>query len=303
MGIGDDAAVLTGDPAIVATHDLLVEGVHFRRETTGLSDLGHRALAVNLSDVAAMGAEPVAVLVGLGLPDDGVSASVGDLYDGLEALAARVGATVAGGDISASSVFFIGVTAIGRLPAGRAPVRRSGARAGDVLCVTGTLGGSAAGLAVLDDPTAAQGIVATAAGRAFDRHRRPEPRLAEGRLLADGGATAMLDISDGLGIDAMRLARASGVRLDIDVDRIPVDSSTTAVAEALGRDPLRLAWAGGEDYELLVTLPPPAADEVAATLPAGLTTIGRVAAGAPAVNPHTRGEPLDLGDPGYVHHV
>ncbi|MGI9540235.1 MAG: thiamine-phosphate kinase, partial [Miltoncostaeaceae bacterium] len=224
-------------------------------------------------------------------------------YGGMEALAGRTGVTVAGGDISASATFFIAITVIGRLPAGRGAILRSGARPGHALCVTGTLGGSTAGLAVLDDPAAAEGVAAAAADEAVRRHRRPEPRLAEGRLLGGAGATAMLDVSDGLGVDALRLARASGVRIDVDVGRIPIDPSATAVGQALARDPLRLAWAGGEDYELLVTLPPPTVDDVAATLPAGLTTIGRVTEGPPSVRTRSAGAAVELGDGGYMHHV
>ena len=303
VGIGDDAAVLTGDPAIVATHDLLIEGVHFRRETTGPEDLGHRCLAVNLSDLAAMGAEPVAALVGLGLPANGSTETTDGLYRGMEALAARVGATIAGGDISASPTFVVAVTAIGRIPAGRGPVRRSEARPGDVLAVTGSLGGSAAGLAVLDDPSLSSGIDEDAAREALRRHRRPEARLAEGRLLAEAGATAMLDISDGLGVDAERLARSSDVAIEIDLDRLPIDPSAAALASALGSDPRLMAWSGGEDYELLVALPPATAERTAASLPAGLTVIGHARAGAPSATARVGGEPLAVEHSGYLHHV
>ena len=156
LGIGDDAAVLDVGGRAVVTHDMLVEGVHFRLATTGLRDLGWKALAVNLSDLAAMGAEPVAALVGLGLPAGALGpGDVDDLYAGMDELAAAAGVTVAGGDVTSCPALVLGVTAVGRAAAGAEPVRRSGARPGDLLCVTGRLGAAAAGLRLLEDPRAA----------------------------------------------------------------------------------------------------------------------------------------------------
>ena len=221
LGIGDDAAIIDLGGRAVVTHDMLVEGVHFRLSTTDPADLGAKAVAANLSDLAAMGVEPVALLVGLGLPrgfaDDGAADA---LSAGIEAMARRHGVTVAGGDVTLSPALVIGITAIGRPMAGVEPLLRSGACPGDLLCVTGTLGASAAGLALLEDPALLPGLGVRA--DLLAAHRRPEPRVSAGQALAAGGAHAMLDISDGLVLDAGRLARASGVRCRIDLPRIPL---------------------------------------------------------------------------------
>ena len=157
LGIGDDAAVLDDDPATVVTSDVLVEGVHFRRRPSGWRDVGHRALAVNLSDLAAMGARPLAAVVGLVLPTDPPLApdEVDELYEGMEGLAARHGLTVAGGDVSVGPALVLAVTALGRMAPGVAPRRRAGARPGDLLCVTGAVGAAAAGLLLLEEPARA----------------------------------------------------------------------------------------------------------------------------------------------------
>ncbi len=274
IGIGDDAAVLAGDPAMVATHDLLIEDVHFRA-STDFHDLGPKALAVNLSDLAAMGAEPVAALVGLGLPEG--RGEVADLYAGMEALAARVGATIAGGDLTAAPCLVIAVTALGRLSRGTAPVCRGGGRPGDWICVTGAVGGAAAGLLALEDPA----VGASLAPEAVRRQLRPQPRLAEGRLLREAGAHAMLDVSDGVALDALRLARASGLGAEVDLELLPLGPGVAEVAGRTGRDAQLLAATGGDDYELLVALPAATAIAVAPRLPAGLTRIGRLTGGEP----------------------
>ena len=274
IGIGDDAAVLADDPPTVATHDLLVEGVHFPASSDP-HDVGHKALAVNLSDLAAMGADPVAALVGLGLPEGGAGGE--ELMAGVEALAARVGATVAGGDLTAAPCLLVAVTALGRLPLGAAPVRRSGAQPGDWICVTGAVGGAAAALLALERPDAAVSLPP----ETMRRLRRPQPRLAEGRLLREAGAHAMLDVSDGVGLDALRLARASGVVAEIELDLLPLGPGVTEMAAAADRDAGLLAATGGDDYELLVALPAATANAVGPRLPAGLTRVGRIAEGHP----------------------
>lgn len=294
LGIGDDGAVLDGDPAVVLVHDMLVEDVHFRWRTATPDDVGHRALAVNLSDIAAMGAEPVAVLVGLGMPAGPAGAAiVAGLYAGMEALAAATGCTIAGGDTTRARQTVVGVTVVGRMRPGVPPVRRDGARPGDLLYVTGPLGGSAAGLAILeqvraipDDP------------RLRTRHLRPHARLAEGAALAGAGAHAMLDCSDGLGIDLQRMALASGVRAVLDLDRVPVDEGVPRVAALLGRDPVDLAVAGGEDYELIVALPPGPTPEGVHLLP-----IGHVETGAPGLCVRRDGREVTLDDLGWDHDV
>ena len=280
LGIGDDAAVIDlGGPAVV-THDMLVEDVHFRLGTTGLRDLGARAVAVNLSDLAAMGAEPVAVIVGLGLPrgfsDDGRADA---LSAGVEDEAAAHGVTVAGGDVTAAPVLVIGVTAIGRPAPGVAPLRRSGARPGDLLCVTGALGASAAGLALLEDPSLLPSLPQR--GALVAAHLRPVPRLAAGRALAAGGARAMMDLSDGLGLDAGRLGRASGVRARIDLADVPLAAGVAEVARALGREPSLMAATGGDDYELLAAVPPDRLDALRGALDVPLTVVGTLVGGEP----------------------
>ncbi|MDX6556854.1 MAG: thiamine-monophosphate kinase [Miltoncostaeaceae bacterium] len=277
LGIGDDAAALDDDPATIVTIDLLVDGVHFRRATTDGRDLGHKALAVNLSDLAAMGARPVAAVVGLGLPADLEAEELEAIYAGMEELAERHGLTVAGGDVTSAPALTIAVTALGRMPEGTAPARRSGGRPGDLLCVTGALGAGAAGLLVLDDPEIARDL--PEAGDLAAAHRRPEPRLAAGAALAAGGVHALMDLSDGLALDAGRLARASGVAAVIDLDALPLAPGVAEVARRAGQEPDVLAATGGDDYELLAAIAPEDLDRLrdAAGLP--LTPVGRLEAG------------------------
>ncbi len=279
LGIGDDAAVIDGDPRTIVTQDLLVEGVHFRRSTSTLTDIGHKAVAVNLSDLAAMGATPIAVFIGLALPTDDRldGADIDALYAGMESVAARHGVTIAGGDITYAPAFVLAVTALGQMPAGVEPCRRSTARTGDVVCVTGTLGGAAAGLLLLDRPDLAGGIAEADALR--DASRRPSPRIQAGRRLAADGATAMMDCSDGLALDASRLAAASGVGIEIDLDAVPLAPGVRRVAEAAGCAADLLAATGGDDYELIVTAPAALVDRLAAVIDVPLTALGRVVAG------------------------
>jgi thiamine-monophosphate kinase len=245
VGIGDDAAVLAGGWCV--SLDLLIEDVHFRMRTTSARDLGWKAIAVNLSDLAAMGAEPVCALVGLGLPPDLSSDVLDELFAGLDACASAYGAQIVGGDMSRASALTLSVTVIGRA---ERPARRDGARPGDIVCVTGALGGSRAGLALLE------GLDAEVAERAslVERHVRPLPQLAAGQSLA-GAVHAMMDVSDGLATDAARLAAASGVSVRVDLDRVPVAPGADVVARVLAREPGWFAAAGGEDYELVCALP------------------------------------------------
>lgn len=282
LGIGDDAALLRlGDPA-VATHDMLVEGVHFRRATTSWRDLGAKALAVNVSDIAAMGAVPVAALVGLGLPPDMDDAAVAELYAGIEEVAGEHGLTVAGGDITSAPLLVLGITALGRPQEGVAPVRRFGARAGDVLCVTGPLGAAAAGLVLLERP----GLLPDLPGRdaLIAAQRRPRPRVAAGLALAAGGTRAMLDVSDGLALDALRLARASGVRARIHLAGVPAAPGVAEVARAVGEDPGLFAVTGGEDYGLLAAVPAELLDGLRAALDGALHPVGELDAGEPGLD-------------------
>lgn len=267
VGIGDDAAVLAApDARVVATTDLLVEGRHFRRDWSGPADIGAKAAAQNLADVAAMGAVPVALLVGFAAPGDLAVGWARDLMAGIAGECARAGATVAGGDVSSAESVLLAVTALGDLE-GRDPVTRSGARPGDVLACAGVLGPSAAGLALLE-----AGL--TDPAELIAAHRRPAPPYAAGAQAGAFGATAMIDVSDGLLADAGHLARASGVQIDIDTSLLPAHPGLAAAAAALGRpSPLDWMLTGGEDHALAAAFP---AD---CSIPSYWTVIGQIRAG------------------------
>ena len=270
LGPGDDAAVVAApDGRVVATTDLLVEGRHFRRDWSSAFDVGRKAAAQNLADVVAMGARPTALLVGLGAPADLPAAWATGLADGLAHECALVGATVVGGDVVRSDTVVIAVTALGDLE-GRAPVTRSGAAPGDVVALAGRLGWAAAGLAVLGRGFRSPRVLA-------DAHRVPAPPYASGRAAALGGATAMLDVSDGLIQDAGHLAAASGVLVALDTTRITVDAPVAEAAAAFNADPLLWVLGGGDDHALLATFP------AGTALPEGFVAIGEVVAGEPAV--------------------
>ncbi|WP_129337473.1 thiamine-phosphate kinase [Cellulomonas endophytica] len=289
---GDDAAVVAApDGRFVVTTDVLVEGRHFRRAWSGGRDVGHRAAVQNLADVAAMGARPTALVVALVAPADLPVAWVQDLARGLADACAPVGAGVVGGDLSGGDAVVVAVTAHGDLE-GRAPVTRSGARPGDVVAHAGRRGWSAAGLALLGAG------LGDADGGLVAAFLRPDAPLPAGPAAARAGATAMLDLSDGLLRDAGRLARASGVVLDLaeprevfsaDLDRL------AAAAAAVGEDPVGWVLAGGEDHGLLATFP------AGAALPAGFRPVGRVlpADGGPAVR--VAGGPPPRGATGWDH--
>ena len=250
LGIGDDAAVLAG--GWCTSLDLLIEDVHFRMRTTSAHDLGWKAIAVNLSDLAAMGADPICALVGLGLPAEVSPELLDELFGGFDACASAYGAQIVGGDLSRAPVLTLAVTVLGR--AAR-PALRDGALPGDVVCVTGALGGSRAGFELLE------GLELSLPERSalVERHVRPVPLIAEGRMLARV-SHAMMDLSDGLATDARRLASASGAAVRIDLDRVPVQAGAERVAQAGGRTPGWFAAAGGEDYELVCALPRDAFD-------------------------------------------
>ena len=268
VGVGDDAAVLaTPDSRVVATMDLLVEGRHFRRDWSGPVEIGGKAAARSLADVAAMGAAPIALLVGLAAPRDLPIIWAEDLATGLAQECARAGASVAGGDISEAASITLAVTALGDL-AGGAPVTRAGARPGDLVAVAGSLGHSAAGLALLQAGLAEPASLLAA-------HRWPRPPYDAGPEAARLGATSMIDISDGLGQDLGHVAAASGVLINIDSARLGPDEALRAAAGTLGgKDPLDWVLAGGEDHALAATFPP------GTDLPERWVVIGRVGAGS-----------------------
>jgi thiamine-monophosphate kinase len=294
VGSGDDAAVTVPGGATATSVDAIVEGVHFSRGSSSLGQIGAKALAVALSDLAAMGAEAGEAYVVLGIPSDLDEDGCLELLDGMEKVATETGTALAGGDVTRAPALTLAVTVVGHAVRPEDFVTRSGARPGDTLVVTGELGAAAAGLLLLEgvnpaerppegrSPFVGHSATNSERGRALiDRQLKPRPRLEAGRALAEAGATAMIDLSDGLGGDARHLAEASGVSLRIDAGALPLAAGLDEVAAAAGRDPLELAVSGGEDYELLAALPTeklPAAAAAAAEH-GGLTQIGAALAG------------------------
>jgi len=276
LGSGDDAAITVPGGATATSVDALVDGVHFRREWSSPAQIGHKALASALSDLAAMGAEPGEAYVVLGVPTDLNEDDCLELLDGIVELAAASGTSLVGGDVTRAPALTVAMTVVGHAPEPEQMVARAGARAGDVLALSGEIGGAVAGLLALERPQLAAGVAAATAERLRARQLEPRPRLAAGRALAGGGATAMIDLSDGLGGDARHLAAASGVGLQIEADALPLDLGVAEIAAAAGRDPLELAAGGGEDYELLVTLPGERFEAAAAAVSESGTTLTRI---------------------------
>lgn len=281
LGIGDDAAAIdAGRGPVIATTDALIEGVHFRREWIGARDLGRKALAVNVSDLAAMGAKPVAALLALSVPAEASAGELRDFFMGLSDGARRWDCPLAGGDLTRAPQWTISVTALGVPAARRAGkpviVRRSTARAGQSVYITGRPGESGAGLMALSRGIAAPKLIA--------RHNRPEPRIREGALLARiCPDLAMLDVSDGIWCDSGRIAEASGCAIEIEAAALPVSAVITAFSEGEGIDPLEPVLFGGEDYELMFCTQKSAESIARAFKREGIgteiTRIGRVAAG------------------------
>jgi thiamine-monophosphate kinase len=274
-GLGDDCAVLQpGEGLLVASTDVSVEGVHFRRDWLTLEEIGWRATAAALSDLAADAADAAGVLVAVTAPDDASDADVVAAMSGAGAAAAEAGARIVGGDLSAGPAWSLAVTVLGWTAT---PVTRADARAGDILWVTGALGAPRAALEALRRGEMPE----PHARRAF---ARPTPRLVAGRWLARRGAHAMIDVSDGLGQDASHLAAASGVALTLELNQLPVAPAARSMAERLGELPEQFAAESGEEYELLVALPERFDDEDALAFRNAcsltLTRIGAVSSGA-----------------------
>jgi thiamine-monophosphate kinase len=287
IGPGDDAAVLRAPRGhVVVSTDLLVEQQHFRREWSTAHDIGRRAAAQNLSDVNAMGGTATALTVGLGAPGDLPASWVLELADGLAEEAALVGASVIGGDLTRADRVVVAVTVLGVCDV--APVRRSGARPGDVVAVAGRLGWSAGGLAVLGRGFRSPRVLVEA-------YRRPEPPYAAGPAAAQAGATAMIDVSDGLLADLGHVAADSGVAIDLRADAFEVGEPLVAVGAAIGADPLAFVLGGGEDHALAATFPPDV------ELPDGFHEVGRVGdAGPDGPRVTLDGAPYD-GPAGWTH--
>lgn len=256
VGLGDDAAVVhPGSGSLVLTTDMLIEDVHFDRGSISPHELGAKSIVVNVSDIAAMAGSPRYALVSLGLPDDVEAKWVVELYGGMREACDEYALTLVGGDTNRADVVVLSVTVVGEVARGRA-VTRGGAHPGDLVVVTGDLGGAAGGLLVSRMPAAeAARALSTPWGRdLLDALFRPVARVGEGQTLAQSGATAMMDLSDGLAKDLSRLCAESGVGARLDLSRVPVSPALRQAAPALGVDALELAIGGGEDYELLATI-------------------------------------------------
>ncbi|MBI4259373.1 MAG: thiamine-phosphate kinase [Actinobacteria bacterium] len=259
LGVGDDAALVEGSrpgAELVLTTDMLVEGVHFDRAVVAPRDLGYKAIVVNVSDVAAMAGSPRYALLSLGLSPGVEPAWVMELYGGIRAACDEYALSLVGGDLSRGRDVVLAVTVVGAVQSGRA-VPRSGARAGDRIVVTGALGAAAGGLALTRTPPARLGdALGSDWGRELLRALdRPVARVGEAETLAQAGATAMMDLSDGLALDLHRLCRESGVGARVRLADVPVAPQVRLLAGVLDVDPLALALSGGEDYELVATLP------------------------------------------------
>ncbi len=297
---GDDAAVAEHQGPVVISVDALVEGVHFTLPEFSHLAVGRKALAAALSDLAAMGAEADQAYVVLGIPTDAAEPDLLELADGLAEVARREGVSVVGGDVTRAPALLLSVTAVGSQPADSPLITRAGATPGDRVVVTGELGGASAALRLLQRPPGERSR-RSADERLLDRQLDPQPRLAAGRALAAAGATAMIDVSDGLAADAGHLARAAGVGIEIQLEKLPLAAGLAAAAggEAEARE---MAASGGEDLELLACLAPGRLAEASAAVEASgcaLTEIGEVVEGGDAVVRDSDGRVLDL--PGYDH--
>ncbi len=277
--VGDDCAVFEiGDTIWVAASDMLTHGHHFK-DWAAPEDVGYKAVAVNASDVAAMGGTPRFILTSGGAPDPQTALRC---FEGVMEACERFGIYPLGGDTTRADALTVDVAILGELATG--PVLRSGARPGNLLSVTGELGAGAAGLLALEQDVSGY-------ERLIRRYLRPEPRTGAGRAAAGLGASAMMDLSDGLASDVRRVCERSGVGCEVDLNLLPVEGDTRELAQSLGHDPGILAATGGEDYELLICAPEQILDGLAESIDVPLTVIGEITQGDVAFK---RGdEPVD----------
>ena len=296
LGAGDDGAVYVTPPGYgqVISTDTMVEGIHFTKETMSFSDVGYRICAVNFSDMAAMGAEPVALVLSLALPKDLPLEDLENCYHGIRECCRKYSVNLLGGDMTASlgGVILTG-TVVGIVASDRA-VKRSGAQVGDVVFVTETVGDSAAGLAAIlhQCDTDFPGLT--------KRHRRPEAQIQLGKILREAGATSLNDISDGLSQELNEIAAASRVIINLDKDKIPLSEETIRLGKRLGTDSLNWAFTGGEDYELAGTISPKNWEKIKGSHP--VTEIGIVCdKGAGQVFIKSKNETVLMIPKGYDH--
>ncbi len=281
VGPGDDAAAIRSESGrlLLLTCDMMTEGTHFRREWATPWQIGWKAMAQSISDIAAMGGDPAAAVASLAAPGDLPADVPEQLAEGLVAAASAYGASLVGGDLVGSPGPIVVDVSLAGWVEEDLMLRRRGARPGDAILVTGALGASAAGLAVLQRGVSQDGSPEVT--RALQAHHEPRPRVSEARAIAQARlATAMMDLSDGLAADLPRLCAESGVGARVWCDRIPVDPACASLARRIGRLALEMATAGGEDYELLFTCPPSAVAQIAAVVSqatgAQVTAVGEI---------------------------
>jgi thiamine-monophosphate kinase len=304
-GIGDDAAIFkpASGHELVFTTDMLVEGRHFDFKLITPWQLGAKTMAVNISDCAAMGAKPTVAVVSIGLPKNYPMADVEAFYEGMKGMGEAFGAQIVGGDTVGSDSFVVNIALIGEVESGKA-LRRSGAKAGDALFVTGNLGDSSAGLHALQHPSAKNKDITASL---IKRHLTPTPRFTVGRVLSTKRlATAAIDISDGLSSEIHHLCDESKLGAEIHEEALPISPSLKSYCESEGLNPLDFVLSGGEDYELLFTVPLTHISQVIQKVPAEtgtpLKSIGRMVPGAKGITLITRkGERVPLKAKGFDH--
>ncbi len=296
-GIGDDAAAWQGDASIqLATVDTMIQDVHFSLETITWRELGWKSLAINLSDIAAMGGVPQYALIALALPEDTEVEAVTRLYEGMIEPARQFKVAIVGGNVSRSPIISITVTVFGNCPNDKI-LRRSGAQPDDIIALTGYPGSAAAGLEMLESKLEFEPAVTKYLRDAF---LHPLPRLAEGQLLVKHGVTTAIDTSDGLMADLRHICEASQVSARLDTGRLPIHDT---VKKHFSKKALELALSGGEDYELLFNASAEVIDRVKAEISCPVTSIGKITSGRPGKIDlfDAEGNPVDIGKTGWTH--